>query len=152
MSDFIKRQVAELFANVPDRGEIFENPVTGEKFVPPDDPIEPHLERAERALRARLQFAAELPPDAPELPLKYSDRELLKCGERPLPYIMAWFARSLSCRDYFIAGHPGFVAYARGVMASPHTPRWVKEDAEMLRRYPPAPLKGLGRSLICSKL
>jgi hypothetical protein len=107
------------------------------------------VKHATRALIARDWFANQKPADAPELPLTYKDREELKGGD-PLSYIVSLFARSLA-PEYEIARHLGFDRYARGVMASPHTPPWIRQDAEMLRRYPPAPLAGLGGGLIRHK-
>jgi hypothetical protein len=51
-------------------------------------------------------------------------------------------------RDYDTAGHPRFEEYARGVMASPLAPDFVRNDPELLKRYPPTPLAGLGAGLI----
>jgi hypothetical protein len=33
-------------------------------------------------------------------------------------------------------------------MASDWTPKWIREDAQLLSRYPPKPLKGMGGGLI----
>ena len=65
-----------------------------------------------------------------------------------MPYIVSVFARSLACRDYEMEGHPNFDVYARGVMASNMTPEFIRKDAQLLRRYPPVPLNGMGPGLM----
>jgi hypothetical protein len=145
----IKDQVDLLFKNAPDRHyEIRENPVTGERFVPRLDPIRPHKERAVRALVAQLWFAAQKPPDAPDLPLNYGDREKVRWQGGGLSYLVGAFACSLHGRNFWIEGHPDFDTFARGVMASGSTPDFVRSDPQLLRRYPPKPLKGLNRGLV----
>lgn len=101
---------------------------------------------AQQALAAREWFNAQKPDDAPELPLRREQRESMKvCG---LPYIVSVFARSLANRDYRTEGHPYLEEYARGVMASPLTPDFIGEDVQLLERYPPEPLNGMGPGLI----
>lgn len=143
----IKSQVDLLFKNASDRfAEFRENPVTGGMFVARLDPVRPQKLRAQRALEARVWFAEHKPIDLPELPIRKEDRERLKVdGVR---YILSVFARSLACRDYRTDGHPKFDEYARGVMASHMTPKWIREDAQLLRRYPPVPLNGMGPGLM----
>jgi hypothetical protein len=51
-------------------------------------------------------------------------------------------------RDFETEGHPRFEEYARGVMASPETPDHVRNDPNLLGRFPPTPLPGLGGGLI----
>jgi hypothetical protein len=143
----IKLKVEELFKNAPDRYEKFrENPVTGGSFVASLDPVGPQKLLAERALEAQEWFAAQKPDDAPELPLTKERRERIKAGQ--LSFIVSVFARSLAYRDFRTEGHPNFDEYARGVMASDWTPKWIREDAQLLSRYPPNPLKGMGGGLI----
>lgn len=142
-----KSQVDLLFKTAPDRAEkVRENPVDGGRFVAGLDPVGPQKLRAQRALAAREWFAAQRPDDAPELPLSYADRERLKAGG--LPYIVSVFARSLAVQDFQTEGHPNFDEFARGVMASNLTPPFIREDAQLLRRYPPVPLKGMGPGLM----
>ena len=84
-------------------------------------------------------------PDASELPLSYQERERLKvCG---VNYIISVFGRSLAYRDFRTEGHPNFDEYARGVMASEMAPPFIREDEQLLRQYPPEPLKGMGPGL-----
>lgn len=124
-----------------------ENPVTGGWFVLGLDPIGPQNRLAGKALKARIWFASQKPPDAPDLPLTYEERERLKGGCN-LDYIVALLGRSLAMRYYETEGHPGFDEYARGVMASPLTPDFIRNDPELLKRYPPTPLAELGNGLI----
>jgi hypothetical protein len=97
-------------------------------------------------LFARLWFAENGPPDAPQLPLSYEERESLKSGG--LPHIVAWFARSLESQRYDVHGHPSFEKYARGVLASPYAPHFIKEDKCLRRRFPARSLWGLGPALV----
>jgi hypothetical protein len=139
-------EVDRLFREADlERGSVCENPVTGSKFVPGIDRIKPQKERARLALKAREWFSRHAPPDAPPLPLSYGDREDLKRGG--LPHIVAWFARSLEARHYDYQEHPSFDEYVRGVVASPYAPEFITQDQELLRRFPPCPLSGLGPGL-----
>jgi len=97
---------------------------------------------------ARFAFSLSAPPDAPPLPLSYQERENLKCGG--LPHLVAWFARSLEVGNYQWWLHPLFEDYARGVLASPFAPDFIKQDEQLRGRFPPTPLSGLGPGLIWS--
>jgi hypothetical protein len=98
----------------------------------------------DQAQLAREHFAANGPPDAPPLPLSYDEREDLKVGG--LSTIVALYARSLQNLRYDLEEHPSFVDYARGVMASDYSPDFIN-NKELLRRYPPRSLPGLGPGL-----
>jgi hypothetical protein len=149
MRTAIEAVVERLFREAPDRHyEIRENPVTGGRWVSGVDPVGPQKHAAIRALKAEEWFARHAPHDAPPLPLSYCDRECLKRGG--LPHIVAWFARSLAARGYNLDGHPLFEEFARGVMASPHTPDFIKQDQSLQTRFPPCPLPGLGSGLYWS--
>jgi hypothetical protein len=50
--------------------------------------------------------------------------------------------------NYDMDAHPSFDEYARGVMASLHTPDFIKQDQELKRRFPPKPLDHLGSGLV----
>jgi hypothetical protein len=141
--ELIKCIVDRVFDEAPDRHSPFErtNPITGGRWVPIEDPIEDQKEAAYRALRARLWFRQNGPPDAPLLPLSPQERQRLKAGG--LPHIVAWFEESLVRLDYAFDEHPSFEDYARGVMACPDTPAFIRSDAELSRRFPPRPLAGL---------
>jgi hypothetical protein len=143
-----EEQVDRLFANAEDRHDKRErtNPVTGGRFVPGLDPIGTQKREAIMALKARDWFETQRPPDAPKLPLTYWDREDLKVDG--IRYIVSLFARSLAMRDYHTDGHPHFEEYTRGVMASGMAPEWVSKDPDLLRRYPPKHLRGLGGGCI----
>ena len=98
------------------------------------------------AQAARKWFEINGPPDARLLPLGYAEREALKHGG--IDHIVAWYARSLACRNYAVEKHPSFDDYACGLMASEHTPYFIKKDDELLRRFPPRSLTGLGPGLV----
>ena len=146
MTTKVSHRVEELFDNAFDRhAEVRENPVTGGTFIAGLDPIRPQMAKAQAALDACVWFATHKPDDAPELPLRQVDRESLKV--EGLPYIVSLFARSLADRDYRTEGHPKFDEYARGVMASDMTPEFIRKDPQLVRRYPPVPLRGMGPGL-----
>lgn len=105
-----------------------------------------HSPRSRRARFARKWFALNGPSDAPPLPLGYDEREDLKVGG--LKHLVAWHASSLACLDYAVGAHPSFDEYARGVMASDETPDFIKKDEELLKRFPPQALRGLGPGLV----
>jgi hypothetical protein len=141
-----KFQVDRLFDEAPDRFEKTRcNPVTGSRWMSDLDPIAPQLEAAYRAYAARLSLSITDPKDLPPLPLTSGERESLKVGG--LTHIFAWFARSLEFHDYELLEHPSFGTYARGVMASRYAPDFIKRDRNLLKRFPPQKLDGLGRGL-----
>jgi hypothetical protein len=145
----IEQQVDQLFADALRRSpDVCENPVTGERFVPGDDPVRPHKERAIRALVAQLWFATQKPWGAPDLPLSYDDREEIRWQGSGLFYLVGAFARSLQHGDFWIEGHPDFDTFARGVMASPVTPAKFRNDLDLLHRFRPKPLPGLTPGLV----
>jgi len=101
------------------------------------------------ALVARKWFAENGPSDLQPLPLGYNEREDLKHGGAD--HILAWYARSLDCRDYDVRKHPSFEDYACGVMASEFCPYFLKAEdktGELQRRFPPRHLYGLGPGLV----
>jgi hypothetical protein len=147
----VEQQVEHLFANADDRHEEFRrNPVTGGGFVRGLDLIRPQKQLAVKALEARAWFEAQRPSDAAELPLSNEEREFIKAGG--VNYIVSVFGRSLEAGDYKMEEHARFEEYARGVMASPLTPEHVRNDPDLLRRYPPTSLPGLRGGLIWSRL
>jgi hypothetical protein len=103
-----------------------------------------HNPRGRRARSARKWFADNGPADLQPLPLGYNERERLKGGGAL--HILAWYARSLACRNYDVLEHPSFEDYACGVMASEHAPHFIKEE-QLLKRFVPRPLDGLGHDL-----
>src|SRR5262245_7773146 len=146
MEETIASRVDVMFREAVDSMyETRTNPVTGSRWVRGLDPIKPQKQAARRALMAREWFALAGPPDAPPLPLSYGERENLKVGG--LPHIVAWFARSLEALDYEFCSHPCFEDYARGVLASPYAPDFIKSDEQLAQRFAPTPLNGLGSGL-----
>ena len=139
----IERKVDRLFAEMNAKaGESCVNPVTGTGFVWGVDLIAPQKKHAVRALNARERFAADGPTDAPPLPLSYDEVEEYRKA-RGLAAVVAFYARSLSCRDYDIENHPSFYDYACGLMAC-DTGMWgIENDKDMKRRFPPRPLNGM---------
>ena len=104
-----------------------------------------------KAQLARLHFALHGPRDAPPLPIGYNERERVK-GTSPLATlatIVSRYARSWQGCRYDLDLHPSFDDYACGVMASEFN-GWpgLAHDPEMLRRYPPLKLVGLGPGLM----
>src|SRR5262245_45691124 len=91
----IEQQVEQLFADALRRSPDFcGNPVTGDYFVPGHDPVRPQKERAIRALRAQLRFAAEKSPDMPDLPLNEREDDFNK-WQSGLHYLIAAYTCSL---------------------------------------------------------
>jgi hypothetical protein len=149
----VDRLVEDLFAKNPGRYEkICTNPVTGGRFVYGVDPIEPQKADARRALLARDRFAIVGPKDMQPLPIsdeEIEDRKYAPGSKQPsLSYIVSCFAYSLRANDHDFNSHPSLKAFARGIMASEHTPDFVKNDEALRKRYPPRPLAGLGPALI----
>lgn len=149
-SQNVDEQVERLFKEhppLPRKG--CTNPVTGTSYLGGDDPVEPQKRDARAALLARAHFALNGPADAPPLPLSHAAREDLKIGG--LPHLLAWYARSWEGRDYDLVEHPSFDDFARGVMASDELDgglcEFIKKDEELLKRFPPRHLAGLGPGL-----
>ena len=63
---------------------------------------------------------------------------------------MSVYARSLKAQKYRSIAHPCFPLYARGVMASPFSPDFIRHDQALLKHYPPRPLAELGPGLYWS--
>jgi hypothetical protein len=152
MTGQIKQKVDQLFdiaIKQYSNSTFCESPVTGEHFVPPYDPIEPHKERAIRALKAQERFAAEKSSDMPGLPLnvRRDDPGSFK-WRSGLHYLVEAYTCSLRCRDFWPEGHPNFETFARGVMADSWTPAQFRNDPDLLRRFPPKRLPGLGSGLV----
>jgi hypothetical protein len=59
-----------------------------------------------KALAARKWLADNGPPDLQPLPLGYDERERFKRGG--VDHILAWYSRSLDCRNYDVLAHPSF--------------------------------------------
>jgi hypothetical protein len=139
----IKSYVDRLFKANRKEG-LADIPIIGGHYVPGEDNIRPLKKKACAALAAREWFYEKGPAYAQPLPLSYGEREALKSGG--VPHILAWYARSLEALDYNYLEHPSFDDYACGVMASEHTPDFIKKE-HLLKRFPPRPLDGLGPGL-----
>lgn len=143
----IRSQINRVFSGIGGSlGETVENPVTGASWVKGVDAEKLQKDDAYRALVAQQRFAVEGPSDVPPLPTTRGARESLKKGG--LSHLVAWFAESLQRMDYDMDAHPSFDDYARGVMASPYAPDFLKHDQELRRRFPPNPLAHLGSGLV----
>jgi hypothetical protein len=137
-------------------GDLFAHDPTWGLYYPIDDE---HIvailkERTRRALAARAWFRITGPDWAQQpLPLSFDDRQqlLLKSGDNRTE--MLWyFAESLACGQWDYRAHPVFRAFAQGVMAHPAAPDHLRQDAELLREFPPQPLVGLDDELVwCSQ-
>jgi hypothetical protein len=137
--------VDRLFKEAPDRrNKMRRNPITGGGWVPGRDPVDQQKHIARRALVVRQWFASH-GPGIP-LPLTAEEREALK-SRGGLDHVVSVYASSLAAQEYNIE-HPYFDEYARGVMASPATPDFIRKDPQLLKRYPPRPLPGLGPGLV----
>jgi hypothetical protein len=80
------------------------------------------------------------------LPLGYAEREALK--DTSAAHIVALYARSLAEHKYDVLKHPSFHDYACGTMASEFQGMdCMKKNPDLLRRFPPRPLAGLGPGL-----
>jgi hypothetical protein len=147
LASTISLEVDRLFAldRKKYHGQRRQIPVVGGSYVPGEDNIKPMKKLARAALLARKWFADNGPPDIQPLPLSYGDREELKAGGAP--HILAWYARSLACRNYDVLEHPLFDDYARGVMASEFAPDFITKKEKLRQRFPPRLLKGLGPGL-----
>ena len=151
--DGVDRLVEDLFAKNPGRyGKICTNPVTGGRYVYGGDPIEQQKAEARRALLAREWFAIVGPKDMQPLPISDEEIENLKYAldsKQPARnFILSCFGDSLRLNDHDLKSHPSFEAFARGIMASEHTPDFVKNDEALRKRYPPCLLAGFGPALI----
>ena len=141
--------VDRLFRQAPDRlSPTRQNLVTGACWVRGIDRPGPQKRAARRALVAREVFAWKN-PGMPPLPLSYAEREKLK-ENGGTDYIVSSYAHSLKGQKYRSIAHPCFPLYARGVMASPLSPDFIKQDQALLKRYPPRVLDGLGPGLFWS--
>jgi hypothetical protein len=142
----VDRQFRQLSAC---RGDPCTNPVTGGQFIfgmRGEDSIAWQKRKACRALVAREWHASGSPTAPPLVVNEWAIEEARHGGG--LSHLLGYFARSLKSNNWFIAGHPPFEIYARGVLASPECPSILKEDRELVERFPPQPIHGLEPGLL----
>jgi hypothetical protein len=95
------------------------------------------------ALRARAWFLRQGPALGQPLPLSELERIKFFCSENNALHLVAQYAISLQARDFNYLSHPLFFDYARGVLASPRTKDYLREDWALLAEFPPKELAGL---------
>jgi hypothetical protein len=142
-TSIIKPHVDRLFSDITPISGRSPNPVDGANWIVSDEPITVQKKEAYRALLAREWFDIYGPHDAPPLPLSSSEQDALRYHD-PFGHLVADFARSLEANGWDINGHPSFEDFARGVLASEYSPDFTRTNAELLKRYPPKPLRGIG--------
>jgi hypothetical protein len=152
--DRIEMEVDRLYKQLTGkRGALCEFPVIGGSFIKGVDRVVRQKRLSCLALSAREWFAIHGPADAPPLPVSYNEREDLKGGHGLLAYIVALYARSLEGRKYDLKEHPSFPAYVRGVLWETEClgigllPNYPDELVEVMKRFPPRALAGMGRGL-----
>jgi hypothetical protein len=144
----IKKKIERLFGQLPTEfGTQCQNPITGGWFLAGIDPIEEQKRLARRALLARRWCANNGPADLPPLPVHVEDIYDMKFGWGLL-HLFGFYARSIACQNYVVRAHPTFYEFARGMLASPFAPDFFKENEQLVQRFPPRPLAGLGPSNI----
>jgi hypothetical protein len=144
----VDAEVERLFKEHPPiKGEVCTNPVMGTTYLGGVDPIGPQKQDARARLLAREEYGLNVPADAPPFPLSYAEREDHRRMGR-VHTISALYAGSLESLGNDRKSHPSYHDYACGVMASEHNGYTsLKEDAELLKRFPPRQLPGLGPDL-----
>ena len=101
------------------------------------------------ARSARSFFAFQHPGMLLKLPLRPQERFWLKrMKEGALGYILAFYAESLEAYNYRYFSHASFDDYACGLMACSTVPEEIRDDPEMLRRFPPKRLEGLDETTL----
>jgi hypothetical protein len=141
-----KPYVDRLFRQAADRSySRRSNPIIGGHWLNGVDRVGPQKEAACRALVVRAWFAWSN-PGMPALPLSAVERSDLK-RLRGSDYLLSEYAASLEGQKYDTFKHPPFEQYARGVMACPLAPEFIRNDPKLLKRYPLRPLPGLGPGL-----
>jgi hypothetical protein len=150
----IEKEVDQLFREQLHgrRGDSCMNPVTGGRFIfgmRGADSITAQKRNACRALVAR-EWHAEHSPTAPPLIVNGWDIEDARSGGG-LPHLLAYFSRSLRRNDWSIAGHPPFEIFARGLLASTECPSILREDQDLVRRFPPQPIYSMEPGLLYAR-
>ncbi len=132
----------QFAAAAPPQGQLGGLPVFDGLYVG-GEPLSWQRKLAQRALLAREWFYLYGPPDAPPLPLSGIEQEALRYHD-PFGHLAAEYARSLEANDWDFRNHPGFDDFARGALASEHSPDFTRKNSALCKRYPPRRLRGLG--------
>jgi hypothetical protein len=144
----IEAHVDDLFKAQPRYdGCVAENPITGGGYLPGIDSVKLQKEVARRAIAAQRQFSKIKPADAPDLPKHRAERANMKAIGGKF-WIVAEYAASLEHNGYDSDRHPDFATYAAGIMASPLAPAFIRKNEELLQKFPPRDLAGLGPGMI----
>ena len=61
----------------------------------------------------------------------------------PHLHFLAYYSYSLQGRDFDVLGHPLLFDFCRGMMASPHTEKSLRESPRLRAEFPPKELRGL---------
>src|SRR5262249_42150258 len=97
------------------------------------------------ARHARAWFARHGPCWAQPLPLSDLERVGFFCSDVLPLHLVAKYSYSLQARDFDYLSHPQLFDYARGVMASQQTKKYLREDPSLLAEFPPKELAGLDK-------
>ena len=144
----IETHVDDLFRAQPQyKGYVAENPIRGGCYVSGMDSVELQKEVARRAIAAQRRFTRIKPADAPDLPVHRAERARMK-AIGGISWIVAEYAASLENNGYDGDRHPDFCTYAAGIMASPLAPTFVRQNAELLQKFPPRAVVGLRPGMI----
>jgi hypothetical protein len=95
-----------------------------------------------RALVASVRFHTDKPPWAPALPLQLDDIEAYENDDDNRVNLVGYYAGSLRGENWS-PDHPGFAAFASGLLACPHAPDYLREDHSLKQEFPPQRLAGL---------
>jgi len=145
----IKDRIDALFQAVLSKsdGSVCENPVTGGGFLKGetgDDSIMYQKHAAEIALLAQEWFAVAGPRNAPLLPLRQAEWDMMRyCSAGGMQTLVGFFARSLSFQGWKVHNHPTFEDFARGLMTFPDIRSRAGQDPLVAKRYPPRVLVGM---------
>jgi hypothetical protein len=143
--------VEELFPKKRSRGDLTTNPVTGSEFCWGIDPIAVQKKNAVLALRAGEWISRTGPFGAPTLPLSWAERDAMRFKKAdPLSHLIAAFANSLRVHNWDYENHPSFEEFARSVLASKHTPEFVRTNEALRKKYPPKQLCAIGPGICWS--
>jgi hypothetical protein len=93
---------------------------------------------AERVQRARRWFARNAPCRYQPLPLvHYDEQEKILCSSDMHRHLVVYYSYSLRRQGFNYLKHPLLGDYARGLLADPDCPDYLKGNAELLADFPP---------------